>query len=76
MLALPPFEHESGLLVGANRTGVRRDRLKVDPAQVAPHEPELDELGDRGRPDAAAPRLGHQADPGLGMVGEGVEPEQ
>ena len=54
MLALPPLDHEPRLLVRANRAGVRCDRLEMNSAEVAAHEPEFDELGDRCRPYAAA----------------------
>lgn len=76
MLAQPPLDHEPGLLVGPERGGVRRDRLEVDATQVAAYEPELDELHNRRRPHPAAAGFGHQADPGLGVMGEGVELEQ
>jgi len=50
MLALPSLNHETHLLISADRDGVRCDRLQVDPTEVAPHESEIDKLGDRRRP--------------------------
>ena len=55
MLALPALDHETGLLVRADRGDVRRDRLQVNPAEVVTREAELDELDDGRCADAATP---------------------
>ena len=76
MLALPTLDHEARLLVRADRGDVRRNRLKVNPAEVVTHKSELDELDDGSRADAATPGVPFQTDARLGVTGEQVEVEQ
>src|SRR5579875_907214 len=76
VLAQPALEHEPGLLVGADRPAVRLDGLEVDAAEVAAHEPELEELLDGGRADAAAAGLRQQRDADLGVTREPLGAEQ
>ena len=53
VLALPSLDYETRLLVRADGGDVRSDRLKVNPTEIVTDKPELDELDNRGRPDAA-----------------------
>ena len=76
MLALPTLDHEARLLVRADRGDVRRNRLKVNPAEVVTRESELDELDDGYCADAATTGVSFQADAHLGVPCEQVEVEQ
>jgi len=75
VLALPTLDQKIRLLVRADRGDVRRDRLKVNPAEVVTHESEFDELDDGRCADTATPGVPFQTDARLGVAGEQVEVE-